>query len=109
LRALTFYVTRDWSRTVAVLLVACPCALILATPTAMVAAIGGLVSARHSGARRHGAATCAKVDTVVFDKTGHRYRGRFEIVKIVALNSSEEDVLQLARQPKAARIMCWLA
>ena len=40
--ALTFYFTRDWLRTVAVLIVACPCALILATPTAMVAAIGGL-------------------------------------------------------------------
>src|ERR1019366_2531254 len=40
--ALTWYFTHDWLRTVAVLIVACPCALILATPTAMVAAIGGL-------------------------------------------------------------------
>src|SRR5436190_1419243 len=40
--ALTFYFTGNWLRTVAVLIVACPCALILATPTAMVAAIGGL-------------------------------------------------------------------
>ncbi|HJZ94867.1 MAG TPA: HAD-IC family P-type ATPase, partial [Candidatus Solibacter sp.] len=40
--ALTLYFTRDWMRTVAVLIVACPCALILATPTAMVAAMGGL-------------------------------------------------------------------
>jgi haloacetate dehalogenase len=38
--AATFYFTRDWLRTVAVLLVGCPCALILATPTAMVAAMG---------------------------------------------------------------------
>ena len=40
--ALTYGFTRDWLRTVSVLIVACPCALILATPTAMVAAIGGL-------------------------------------------------------------------
>jgi len=45
----------------------------------------------------------AKVDTVVFRQDGTVTEGRFEIVKIVALNSSEEDVLQLARQPKAAR------
>src|SRR5437588_6538703 len=40
--SVTFFYTRDWTRTIAVLLVACPCALILAPPTAMVAAIGGL-------------------------------------------------------------------
>jgi HflK protein len=94
--ALTFYFTRDWSRTVAVLLVACPCALILATPTAMVAAIGGL--ARRGILVRGGTVLqlAAKVDTVVFDKTGTVTEGRFEIVRIVALKSSEENVLQLA-------------
>jgi cation transport ATPase len=40
--ALTFYFTRDWTRAVSVLIAACPCALILAMPAAMVAAIGGL-------------------------------------------------------------------
>src|SRR5260370_2737445 len=40
--ALTFYFTGDWMRTVSVLILACPCALILCSPTAMVAAIGGL-------------------------------------------------------------------
>src|SRR5262245_28049952 len=43
--ALTYYLTGDWLRTVAVLLVACPCALILATPAAVVAAIGRLARA----------------------------------------------------------------
>ncbi|MGH7247210.1 MAG: heavy metal translocating P-type ATPase, partial [Pseudomonadota bacterium] len=60
---LTFYFTHDWLRTVAVLIVACPCALILATPTAMVAAIGGL--ARRGILIRGGTVLqlAAKVDT----------------------------------------------
>lgn len=94
--ALTFYFTRDWMRTVAVLIVACPCALILATPTAMVAAIGGLA---RRGILVRGAAVmqlAAKVDTVVFDKTGTITEGRFEIVRIIALDREENDLLAVA-------------
>lgn len=92
----TFYFTRDWLRTVAVLIVACPCALILATPTAMVAAIGGL--ARRGILVRGGAVLqqCAKVDTVIFDKTGTVTTGRFEILRLIPLQGTTEDLLRLA-------------
>ncbi len=94
--ALTYYFTGNWLRTVAVLIVACPCALILATPTAMVAAIGGL--ARRGILVRGGAVlqTAAKVDTVMFDKTGTVTEGRFEITRVIALDREENELLALA-------------
>ncbi len=93
---LTFYFTGSWLRTVAVLIVGCPCALILATPTAMVAAIGGL--ARRGILVRGGSVLqlAAKTDTVVFDKTGTVTEGRFEIIRIVPVEGTEDEVLLLA-------------
>jgi Cu+-exporting ATPase len=93
---LTFYFTRDWMRTVSVLIVACPCALILATPAAMVAAIGGL--ARRGILVRGGdiLQSAAKVDTVFFDKTGTLTQGRFGIIKVTCLGRTELEVLAMA-------------
>ena len=100
--ALTFFFTRDWLRTVSVLVVACPCALILATPTAMVAAIGGLA---RRGILVRGTAVlerAAKSRSVIFDKTGTITEGKFQIVRLIAIDRSEEELLSLAAAAESA-------
>src|SRR5262245_53879426 len=95
--AATLYFTGDWMRTVAVLLVACPCALILATPAAVVAAIGRL--ARDGVLVKSGASleAAAQVDCLIFDKTGTLTEGRPVITNITSFNGhSENDLLQMA-------------
>ncbi|MGH9834919.1 MAG: heavy metal translocating P-type ATPase, partial [Blastocatellia bacterium] len=95
--AATWYFTGEVVRTVAVLLVACPCALILATPAAVVAAIGRL--AREGVLVKSGASleAAARVDCVVFDKTGTITEGRPVITNITSLNGhSENELLQMA-------------
>jgi len=82
---------------VAVLVVACPCALGLATPTAIVVA-SGLALGRgllvKSGAALE---TLARVDRVVFDKTGTLTTGRPEVVAVEAADGfSEAEVVSLA-------------
>ncbi|HKC85041.1 MAG TPA: heavy metal translocating P-type ATPase, partial [Blastocatellia bacterium] len=95
--AATLYFTGDWVRTVAVLLVACPCALILATPAAVVAAIGRL--ARDGVLVKSGASleAAAQVDCLIFDKTGTLTEGRPVITNITSFDGrSENDLLQMA-------------
>ncbi|WP_435010570.1 cation-translocating P-type ATPase family protein [Tundrisphaera lichenicola] len=82
-----------WSRAVAVLVVACPCALILATPAAVLAAMAWL--ARHGILIKGGAALerLARCDTFAFDKTGTLTKGQPELAGVVALGTLGEDEL----------------
>ena len=68
--ALTWLVTGEIIRAVTILVVFCPCALVLATPTAIMAGIGN--ATRHGFLVREGDALerLAKVNRIAFDKTG---------------------------------------
>lgn len=81
--AVTLGWTRDVSRSVAVLVVACPCALVLATPTAVAAGIGFLV--RRGILVKGGAVieNLGRLKSVVFDKTGTLTLARLRIEQIV--------------------------
>ncbi|WP_169975061.1 cation-translocating P-type ATPase family protein [Tautonia rosea] len=84
-------------RAVAVLVVACPCALILATPAAVMASMAWL--ARHGVVIKGGAALerMARCDTIAFDKTGTLTLGKPELVTVESFDDrSADDVLRLA-------------
>ena len=92
-----------WQRAVAILVVACPCALVLATPAAVMAAMAWL--ARHGVIIKGGAALerLAACDTFVFDKTGTLTYGRPEPASVHSLvpDLSEIDVVRLAAVAEA--------
>lgn len=87
----------DLMPALAVLVVACPCALVLATPAAVLAATARL--ARRGVLVKGGAALerLANVDTIAFDKTGTLTEGKPEVGDRIALGSWDPDhLLRLA-------------
>lgn len=88
---LTFVFTKDIVRTVTVLIVFCPCSLVLATPTAIMAAIGN--ATKHGVLIKSGQALeiLARVNSFAFDKTGTLTEGKPQLVKIISLNDNFQE------------------
>ena len=96
--ALTWLITGQIIRAVTILVVFCPCALVLATPTAIMAAIGN--ATRHGFLVREGDALerLAGVKVVAFDKTGTLTYGTPEVVAAVSVRDElpQETLYRLA-------------
>lgn len=95
--ALVWAFSKDLSRVIAVCVVACPCAFILATPTAMVAALS---AAARLGILIKNVADielAAKINAFVFDKTGTLTTGRLAVSRLAPLGDTKPaDLLRVA-------------
>ena len=100
---LAYVFTGNIVTAVTVLVVFCPCALVLATPTAIMAAIGQ--ATKHGVIIKSGEALekMGKVDTIAFDKTGTLTYGRLDVSDILSFDESisEIDILAFAASAEA--------
>ena len=95
---IVFALTKDIMRMASVFIIACPCALILATPAAIVTSMG---NAAKKGILIRNGETLEKmsnVDVLVLDKTGTITKGELEVVEVQSFNPqyTPEQVLQFA-------------
>ena len=106
---IVLFFTRDMDRAITILVVSCPCALILATPTAMVAAISA--SARLGVLIKNVAdlEIAGRITAMVFDKTGTVTTGRLYVTKLTPAEGVEAAELladaasaeQMSKHPAA--------
>ena len=90
-------VTGEVIRAVTILVVFCPCALVLATPTAIMAAIGN--AAKHGFLVREGGALerLASVSKTAFDKTGTLTYGRPVVIDVKSISEyADEEIYRFA-------------
>ena len=95
--ALVWAFTQDLSRVIAVFIVACPCAFVLATPTAMVAALS---AAARLGILIKNVADlelAAKINAFIFDKTGTLTTGKLAVSRLAPLGETQPaELLRIA-------------
>lgn len=97
---IVLFFTKDVNRAITILVISCPCALILATPTAMVAAISA--SARLGILIKNVAdlEVAGKITALIFDKTGTVTTGRLYVTKLTPAEKVEPAEL-LSRDRKS--------
>lgn len=100
---LTWIVTKDVVRAVTVLVVFCPCALVLATPTAIMAAIGQ--ATKHGVIIKSGEAleTMGGVNLIAFDKTGTLTRGELTVSDVIPAEGMDSQQLLTAAAAAESR------
>jgi Zn2+/Cd2+-exporting ATPase len=91
--AATLAATQDLSRAITILVVSCPCALVLASPSAMTAALA--VAARLGILVKNARflETLGEVDTVILDKTGTATMGHLDVVDVKLVGARSRDEL----------------
>ncbi len=95
--AVLWWWSGDVMRAITVLIVFCPCVMVLATPTALVASIGN--AALRGSLVKKGATieAMSKIDTVVFDKTGTLTLGKPRLAGIISIDgTSDSELLRIA-------------
>ncbi len=97
LGALVWAFTRDLNRVITVLVVACPCAFILASPTAMVAALSAAARLGILIKNVGDIELAARINAFIFDKTGTLTTGRLAVSRLAPLGETKPaELLRLA-------------
>ncbi len=91
--ALVWTFTQDLSRVIAVFIVACPCAFILATPTAMVAALSAAARLGILIKNIANIELAARINAFVFDKTGTLTHGRLAVSRLAPIGDMRPSEL----------------
>lgn len=90
----TYFITKDITRAVTVLVVFCPCALALSTPTSIVAAIGQATKFGVLIKSGEALESMGQINVVAFDKTGTLTHGNLVVSDIIPINTSEDELLK---------------
>jgi len=93
LAGMVWFFTDDWSRVVAMLVIACPCAVILAAPTAMVAALSAAARVGVLIKQVRDLESAAQIDGFVFDKTGTLTTGELGVGRLSPVQGVDPETL----------------